>query len=308
MPEAGCAMGNKNSAIDAKLKAKEWQWQLKTEVKHLDREIKKIQADEARLQREIQDQAQKGNVQAVQLLARSVLKSRKAVARLEKTKASMHAVNLQLTTSIASMSTSASLRLSADVMKKMNAIAKMPEVGATMEDMRREMARCADAEDSIEEALREEGEEEEAAIEVQRVLEEMALDQMGPLAMPAALASSAVPAAAQPAAAVPAAPERQAVAVGVAASSSEPAKAPAAPAPAPAAPAPPPAAPAAPGPLPPAAPAAPHVPPVGAAPPAAPAGGAEVGYAPAPAAPAPPAAPGAGDDDELMRRLANLKM
>jgi len=29
-------MGNKNSLADAKFKAKEWQWQLKTEVKHMD--------------------------------------------------------------------------------------------------------------------------------------------------------------------------------------------------------------------------------------------------------------------------------
>ncbi|CAE8618936.1 unnamed protein product, partial [Polarella glacialis] len=175
-------MGNKNSAINTKLQAKEWQWQLKTEVKTLDREIKKIQVDEAKLQREIHDQAEKGNVDAVQMLARSVVRSRKAVQRLEKTKASMHAVNLQLTTSIATMSTTSSIRLSADIMRKMNGIARIPEVSGTMEAMRREMARCAEAEDAIEDALRDESEEVEASSEVQKLLEEMALDQMGPLA------------------------------------------------------------------------------------------------------------------------------
>mmetsp|Transcript_69472 Transcript_69472/g.125253 ORF Transcript_69472/g.125253 Transcript_69472/m.125253 type:complete len:286 (-) Transcript_69472:134-991(-) len=186
-------MGNKNSAINTKLQAKEWQWQLKTEVKTLDREIKKIQVDEAKLQREIHDQAEKGNVDAVQMLARSVVRSRKAVQRLEKTKASMHAVNLQLTTSIATMSTTSSIRLSADIMRKMNGIARIPEVSGTMEAMRREMARCAEAEDAIEDALRDESEEVEASSEVQKLLEEMALDQMGPLAR-AKSASAGAPA------------------------------------------------------------------------------------------------------------------
>lgn len=40
-------MGNKNSAFETKLKAKEWQWELGREAKHLDKEIVKIQKDEA---------------------------------------------------------------------------------------------------------------------------------------------------------------------------------------------------------------------------------------------------------------------
>eukprot|EP00928_Gymnodinium_smaydae_P012671 TRINITY_DN14602_c0_g3_i1.p2 TRINITY_DN14602_c0_g3~~TRINITY_DN14602_c0_g3_i1.p2 ORF type:complete len:189 (+),score=53.86 TRINITY_DN14602_c0_g3_i1:135-701(+) len=175
-------MGNKNSALDAKIKAKEWQYKLKTEVKHLDREIKKIEVEEGRLRKEISAQAQKGNVDAVQMLARSIVRSRKAVARLEKTKTSMHAVNLNLSTSIATMSTSSALRISADSMRKMNEIARLPELNDSMEAMRREMARCAEADEFVEEAFKDEGEEVEAASEVQKVLEEMALAAMGPLA------------------------------------------------------------------------------------------------------------------------------
>eukprot|EP00435_Cladocopium_sp_Y103_P000133 s4695_g1.t1 len=169
------AMGNKNSAFETKLKAKEWQWELGREAKHLDKEIAKIQKDEAKLQDQIRQQAQKGNVEAVQLLARSVVKTRNAVQRLEKTKASMEAVKLQLTTHMASISTSQSIRLSSDIMKKMNAIARIPEVSEVMKGMREQMAMCADAEDSIEDALRDDGEEREAAFEVQKVLEDLKL-------------------------------------------------------------------------------------------------------------------------------------
>ncbi|CAK0870823.1 unnamed protein product [Prorocentrum cordatum] len=188
-------MGGNNSKkaeINAKLKAKEWQWQLKTEVKHLDREIKKIQTGEAKLQAEIRKQAEAGQVDSVQMLAKSVVKSRKAVQRLEKTKVNMHAVDLQLTTSLATMSTASSLKLSTEVMQKMNKIAGMPEVGETMRKMQAEMAKCAEVDGAMEAAFEEDGEADAAAVEVQRVLEEMALDQMGPLA--AAAAAPAAPA------------------------------------------------------------------------------------------------------------------
>lgn len=276
-------MGNKNSAINTKLKAKEWQWQLKMECKNLDKEIKKIHTDEEKIRKEIQAQAAQGNVSSVQMLAKSLVRSRKAVERLERTKASMHAVNLQLTTSIATMSTTASIRISADVMKKMNAIARIPEVGATIEDMRREMARCAEAEDGVEEALRMDGEEEAAAVEVQRVLDEMALEKMGPLATPVVVAPEPAAAAAVPAPKAAAAPPaRQLVAVGGSA----------------AAPAPPPKQ--TPEITKPAAQAA-----AGATPDASAAG--YPGVEALDAAPASKGAPASSEDEELMRRLMCLK-
>lgn len=316
-------MGNKNSAFETKLKAKEWQWELGREAKHLDKEIAKIQKDEAKLQDQIRQQAQKGNVEAVQLLARSVVKTRNAVQRLEKTKASMEAVKLQLTTHMASISTSQSIRLSSDIMKKMNAIARIPEVSAVMKDMREQMAMCADAEDSIEDALRDPGEEREAAFEVQKVLEEMALDQMGPLARGAAVPAEPAKAAAAAAPPEPEKPQKQAVAIGEAEDDFVKVKPAAVPPPAPekAAAAPPEVIPPAAGyggatapAVPPAAPAVEPAPAVAPAP-----GGnadddllrrlemlsgsADPAVAPATAAPT----PGGSADDDLMRRLEMLK-
>merc|ERR1719409_1314178 len=121
----------------------------------------------------------------------------------------MHMVNMQITTNIATMSTTASIRVSADLLAKMNKIAKTDGVSDSMEALRKEMARCAEAEDAVEDALRDSDEEEEAAVEMQKVLEEMALDvaQFGPLARPAA--SVSIPAAAEPQAAPPAAAPKQ---------------------------------------------------------------------------------------------------
>jgi len=276
------------------VKAKEWQYELAREAKQLDKEIGKLQKNEKSLQAKIREQAEKGNVDSVQMLARTVIQGRRAVQRLEKTKMSMEAVKLQLTTSIASMGTAHSIKLSAEIMKKMNGIARIPEVGKNMDEMRRQMAMCADAEDSIEEALKLPGEESEADTEVQRILEEMALDQMGPLAR----AASSTPQQSPPLAAPPAA-QRQPIAVGA-----EEGYAAAAAAPAPvSAPVVPPAAPATAAVQPPAAtPQDVHAPtvPAQSAPSASSSPATNQPLAPAPA-------PSGSADDDLMRRLELLK-
>merc|ERR1719387_3122378 len=83
------------------------------------------------------------------------------------------------------------------------------------------MKKCSDAEDTVEEALHDSAEEEAAATEVQKVLEEMALSRMGPLAQSTAPQVLAQPQVEGPSAAA-APPARQAVAVGVAAPSVPP--------------------------------------------------------------------------------------
>jgi len=174
--------------INAKMKAKEWQWEIKSEVKNMDKEIKKIQQQELKIQKEVRAQAEKNNVSTVQSLTRQIIRSRQAVKRLEKTKANLFAVDMQLTTAVATMSTTSSLQVSAELLKKMNKIANTEGVGQSMEAMRREMAKMGEAEDMVEDALRDSDEEEEAAVEMQKVLEEMALDvaQFGVLSRPAA--------------------------------------------------------------------------------------------------------------------------
>lgn len=168
-------------AIEARLKAKEWQFQLKQEARSLEREIKKIQMEEAKLKKKITVEAQKGNVQGAQQLARTIVRSRKAVERLEKAQASTHALGLQLTTSIATMSMQSSLRFSTEVMQQMNEMSSAGDVSQVMESMRREMDRGAEADELIEEAFHDDDLEAEAMAEAQKVLEEMELDRLGVL-------------------------------------------------------------------------------------------------------------------------------
>jgi len=157
-------------------KAREWQRQIRAETRHIDRDIQKVHQEEAKLKREIAAMAKRGQEDGVRTLAKQIVRSRKTVAMLEKTKCSMTAMNLQLTTAIASFTTASSLKLSASLMKEMNQLTNVPELHKTMEEMRTEMARAEIADEIMEECLEQSDEEDMADSEVAKVYEELALD------------------------------------------------------------------------------------------------------------------------------------
>jgi len=163
--------------VNAKVKARELQFQLKLEMKHIEREARKLSAEEAKLQQKMRAQAERGKSHEAQLLARNVVQTRKAVERLEQLKASMHGIVLQLTESMAAMSMKSCLKLSTDAMRQMGEFSRIPELEAAVQRMRLEAAPYMHAEGCVDEALRDREVEEASAAEVQRLLEEVALDR-----------------------------------------------------------------------------------------------------------------------------------
>jgi charged multivesicular body protein 3 len=157
--------------------AREWQRQIRAENRQLERDMNRIRQEEAKMKREITQMANKGQMQSVNTLAKQVVKSRKSVARLEQTRCSLNALNLQLTTAIASASASSAMKMSASMMKEMNRLASVPELQRTMEEMRTEMARAEVADEMMEEFYEESDDEQEIDAEVQKVMDELVLDR-----------------------------------------------------------------------------------------------------------------------------------
>lgn len=175
-------------------KAREWQRQIRTENRQLDRDIERIRREEAKLKNEIAAMASRGQAQSVKTLAKQVVKSRQSVARLERTKCSMTALQLHLTTAIASASSAGALMMSADMVKEMNRLTCVPELHHTMAEMQVEMGRASAADELMEEAFEESEDEDEVDSEVQKVFDELALDTSALLAS-AARVGTAAPAA-----------------------------------------------------------------------------------------------------------------
>jgi len=161
---------------EAVTKAREWQRQIRTEQRQLDRDINRIRTEENKVKQQIKQMAAKGQVQSVQQLAKQVVRSRKSIERLERTKCSMTALNLGLTTSIASASSAGALKMSADIMKEMNQLMSVPELSKTIQEMKAEMAKAEIADECMEEAF--EASDDETAIEseIAKVFDELALD------------------------------------------------------------------------------------------------------------------------------------
>lgn len=173
------ALDGPQAYMEAKLKAKELQFQLKLELKTMEREGKRLLSDEGKLQRKLRAQADSGltHTGEAQCLARSIVSTRKAIARLEKLRTSMQQVILQLTESIAAMSMRHCVQRSSEVISQIGAFSQMPELERAVQNLRQEAAVCARADGIVNEALRDRQVEEASAIEVQRVLEEAALDR-----------------------------------------------------------------------------------------------------------------------------------
>jgi len=176
-PGTAAAGEHLDAVAQAKLRARELQFQVRLELKRLEREAKRLHAGEAKLQRRMRAHAERGNTHEAHLQAKTIVQSRKAVEHLERTKASMRAISLHLTESIAVLSMRSCLEASAHVMQQMSELARIPELEATVQEMRREAASCAQVVGGTQEGLAVDELREVPSSEVQRLLEEMALDR-----------------------------------------------------------------------------------------------------------------------------------
>lgn len=193
--QARLPQGPPMSAFDAKLKIKEWQMQLRLEAKQMDREIRRVKAEEARMQKTMRTEADKGNTHGVQQLARSIVRSRRAALQLEKAKVHLNDMNLQLTSCSATLSVQNAMRLSVDAVRSTSG-GGIQDLGAIVEQFQQENAHRIGVDELVDEALRSEEDDEAAAAEAQRVLEELELDKLRLLASTGAphqtLATSAI--------------------------------------------------------------------------------------------------------------------
>jgi len=105
------------------------------------------------------------------------------VTRLYTAKANLNSVQLQMKNQLATLKVSGALSSSADVMKSMNALVKLPETQKAMMEMSKEMMKAGVIEEMLEdtmEGLEESEEMEEAAQEeIDRIILELTTGKLG---------------------------------------------------------------------------------------------------------------------------------
>ena len=158
----------KSKSADPKEQVQEWCKKIRKEGYNLDRQINAIKREEMKVTKSLKEAAKRGDKDVCQILAKEVINSRKSVNKLYTAKANLNSVQNQMKGQLATLKVSGALAQSADVMKNMSALVKIPETQKTMMELSKEMMKAGIIEEMLEDTMEglNDGEEmEEAAQE-----------------------------------------------------------------------------------------------------------------------------------------------
>eukprot|EP00929_Paragymnodinium_shiwhaense_P089385 TRINITY_DN4953_c0_g1_i1.p2 TRINITY_DN4953_c0_g1~~TRINITY_DN4953_c0_g1_i1.p2 ORF type:complete len:253 (-),score=83.96 TRINITY_DN4953_c0_g1_i1:295-960(-) len=199
---------------NAKEMLREWQGKLRGEIRGIERSIRTIERDEEKIKRDIKTLAKQGaDPKNIAVLAKSVVRSGKAKGRMYTARSGLMTASSELQNMAATMRLNDSMKKSTEVMHAVGQLTNVPELQESMQTLQTEMMRAGLIDEMIEEGMEDlDGPdmEEEAAGEVDKVLEDLAIDAAVRMAITAPASAEAAPEAAVAAPAT-AAPARAAV-------------------------------------------------------------------------------------------------
>ena len=143
----------KSKSRDPKEQVQEWCKKIRKEGYNLDRQINSIKREEAKVTKSLKDAAKRGDSDVCKLLAKEIINSRKSVNKLYTAKANLNSVQNQMKGQLATVKVSGALAQSADVMKSMNALIKIPETQKVMMEMSKEMMKAGIIEEMMEDTM-----------------------------------------------------------------------------------------------------------------------------------------------------------
>lgn len=162
--------------------AKEWKATLTSEARKLDRQITKIRREELKAKQAIKAAAKQNNLPAAKILAREMLRTRKAVKRMHLAKTQLNSVLMQIQLQLSQMKVAGALQQSTEVMRTMNSLCRVTEISAMMQSMSREMTKAGLIDemvgDTLDSALDDDLSEGETDEEVAKVVQDVLQSQM----------------------------------------------------------------------------------------------------------------------------------
>lgn len=164
-------------------KVNEWCSKLRKEGYKLDRQIRTIQREEDKIKKSLKEAAAKNDKEICTILAKEIIRSRKAVNKIYTSKATINSVQLQMKGQLATLRIAGSLKQSTEVMQAMHNLVRLPEISQTMREMSMEMTKAGILEEMIDETMESiedtEELEEEAQTEIDKVLWEVTAGKIG---------------------------------------------------------------------------------------------------------------------------------
>ncbi|CAK9794854.1 Charged multivesicular body protein 3 [Anthophora plagiata] len=173
----------KSQEKNPKEMVQEWTHKLRKESYQLDRQVRAIQREEEKIKRSLKDAAKKGDKDVCKILAKEIIRARKACNKICVTKTHMNSVSLQMKNQLATIRVAGSVSKSTEVMQAMQSLIRVPEVAATMRELSKEMMKAGIIEEMLDETMEsiEDSEEveDEADEEIDKILWEVTAGQLG---------------------------------------------------------------------------------------------------------------------------------
>ena len=167
----------KTKSADPKEQVQEWCKKIRKEGYNLDRQINAIKREELKVSKSLKEAAKKGDKEVCAILAKEIINSRKSVNKLYTAKANLSSVQNQMKGQLATLKVSGALSQSADVMKSMNALVKIPETQKVMMELSKEMMKAGIIEEMLDDTMEgfteEESLEEAAQEEIDKIILEL---------------------------------------------------------------------------------------------------------------------------------------
>lgn len=115
--------------------------------------MRAIRAEEEKVKRTLKQAAAKNDRETCNILAKEVVRARKAVNRIYTSKAHLNSVQLQMKNQLATLRVAGSLQKSTEVMQAMQNLVRLPEIAGVMRDMSKEMMKAGIIEEMLEETM-----------------------------------------------------------------------------------------------------------------------------------------------------------
>lgn len=159
---------------------REWTSKLRKQGFLLDREVRKIENEEFKIQRDLKAAAKKNEKDVCLILAKELIRSKKAKSRLHAAKSQINSISMIIQEQMATVKMAGSLQQSTEVMRSMQNLISVQNISTTMQDLSREMMKTGIIgemiDEAVEEAIDEEPIDEEAQAEVDKIMSELNVD------------------------------------------------------------------------------------------------------------------------------------
>lgn len=139
----------------------------------MDRQVRAIKNEEEKVKRSLKQAASKGDKDTCTILAKEIVRSRKATNRIYTTKAHLNSVQLQMKNQLATLRVAGALSKSTEVMQAMQNLVRITEVAGVMREMTKEMTKAGIIEEMLDETMESIEDTDELEEEVQNEVDKV---------------------------------------------------------------------------------------------------------------------------------------